>query len=784
MENLKKEELIEGEVYTINSSLHPHWLYKPNKIKHAGKGIWMAGAAYYTDMCNFSEDFKNLGKDVTFNIASDENKHWLNTSIQANKFIPKEEALKSFNKQPESKYIIGKWYKSNCSGDVYYSKIKNIDDSSIKCEQIAYGRYCDSTTFQINSNVCKNNILLDNLEEIQQYLSEGHIDKIVKSKNMFVKDDYIVLTKGPTDSSYKINFCYKQRGDCSYLLTYLDSRNSDTNGWSVYDFNKTKELGGIKIDWRYATKEEIAEYDKLGKPYDVTTLNKSTELTSLPEKWCIKGSQELKNIGFSKWKGSNKYAGDAKGQYYYFDGRKIIDYGESKNGYPEITLEQFKKWVLKDTVEELKSLVGRYVKILKDSTEYGGHKYLRLRSGLNTGADKGNYLTYELSSYVINIPFRLSRNELEIMPEGFTPDKVETMKTKEPKFKKGDKVKVCNKEQDAQGIGFKYDGGRKERISGVAGDLFEITEYHYDGGIYYTFKKGSSNFIHEDCLSLVESVIEDTWIPRIGNWITIENSSKLENGCTGCPSGTWQVVDQVNNAGLASLRSGTFNISIEDKRIWRISTQGCRKALPHEIPSESKLYIEPTEIDYTKWSKEDLLEEAKRRYPVGTICCPVHLSNKGNQFEISGGYKWDHKDGYIYVDVTNKDWYTPIIYNHYTNKWSEIISKPSTYTDTTSKSTGGQIYREYSSPDYIGKTIIKDIPPAFRDLSKPTRGWWEAFVDSCSLFPELVSMSGEESDPLLNSKLNQIKIVNREVLNPITPILIERKETKIKTLVL
>lgn len=93
---------------------------------------------------------------------------------------------------------------------------------------------------------------------------------------MFKKDDYIVLLKyddvKTTSKNFLINHCYKQRQDYSYLSPYLDSRGSCFNGWSLYDFEKNRHL------WRYATKQESAEYERLGKPYDVSTLKPKFEV--------------------------------------------------------------------------------------------------------------------------------------------------------------------------------------------------------------------------------------------------------------------------------------------------------------------------------------------------------------------------------------------------------------------------------------------------------------------------------------------------------------------------
>lgn len=102
-------------------------------------------------------------------------------------------------------------------------------------------------------------------------------------KTQFNKDDYIVLLKNEYNynnepprprlagsEKFPLNFCYKQRVTFSYLTPYLDNKSSNTNAWSIHDFHKTHGY-----DWRYATIDEIMEYDRLNKPFDTIQFNNS-----------------------------------------------------------------------------------------------------------------------------------------------------------------------------------------------------------------------------------------------------------------------------------------------------------------------------------------------------------------------------------------------------------------------------------------------------------------------------------------------------------------------------
>ena len=116
-------------------------------------------------------------------------------------------------------------------------------------------------------------------------------------KNMFVKGDYIVCLDTPEkDSSYPKNYVFKQRENGSYLLSELDATGHRENGWGCINFTK-KDIS-INYDWRYATKEEIAEYDRLGKPYNVTDLIKAPLF--------ISGIDPIETISFPKFAKGDK----------------------------------------------------------------------------------------------------------------------------------------------------------------------------------------------------------------------------------------------------------------------------------------------------------------------------------------------------------------------------------------------------------------------------------------------------------------------------------------------
>jgi hypothetical protein len=91
---------------------------------------------------------------------------------------------------------------------------------------------------------------------------------------MFKKGDYIVTLK-VTEQYYNCarnNFCFKIRETKNCIYPEVDMEGNTDNGHVIMSFDKRSSLK----DWRYATTQEIAEYDRIGKPYDVTTITIKT----------------------------------------------------------------------------------------------------------------------------------------------------------------------------------------------------------------------------------------------------------------------------------------------------------------------------------------------------------------------------------------------------------------------------------------------------------------------------------------------------------------------------
>ena len=213
-------------------------------------------------------------------------------------FLPDGHPDKVKNFKPE----VGKWYSFNWdySGKdhIVIAKIKKVEEDYFAVSWRSYSwldkSYSDSDAYRFKDI---SNIKELSIKEIQPYLPIGHPDKITSIK--FKKGEYIVLisdgqsTSGTTlvqSDQFIKNHCYKVRENNTFLRPELDSCGSTANGWECILYNPNKFHKNR--NWRYATQEEIDEYERRGKPYDVTELNKQ----SFPDEGSIEIEYIPKNL--------------------------------------------------------------------------------------------------------------------------------------------------------------------------------------------------------------------------------------------------------------------------------------------------------------------------------------------------------------------------------------------------------------------------------------------------------------------------------------------------------
>ena len=257
------------------------------------------------------------------------------------------------------KFEIGKWYKwyQKNHGKYHFGKVERINTETdtvvmlpwiIGCTDYNYSGYFDLSKAEQIQEI--------SVEEVQEFLPKKHSDKI--SSDEFKKGEYIVITD-KFDSWVKdfiSNYIYKQRKDSTYLQPEYDSSNSRSNGWIKYTRNNSH-------NWRYATQEEIDEYERRGKPYDVTELQKKELFMKEIQEECKK-KYPIGCTYISTDKRTNILKDDL---YTYCIIRKTI-WGHSGGGY----LYENGKWA------ELVSLPEENITEIPDYVEcvnYFGDKY-------------------------------------------------------------------------------------------------------------------------------------------------------------------------------------------------------------------------------------------------------------------------------------------------------------------------------------------------------------------------------------------------------------------------
>jgi hypothetical protein len=171
---------------------------------------------------------------------------------------------------------------------------------------------------------------------------------------MYKGGEYIVClpepNKNPNDdkviggSGFNANYCYRISSITNYTKDNFQVLWNGNNGQGIYDNSV-----------RYATFEEIEEYERINKPFDTSTMNRFI----LPENWHILVTEENAE-DVLKWRFESSYSYKDKADY----SDNLVGIAEEDNCYHkghnpkteiigdtydfgiEITYQQFKKYVL------------------------------------------------------------------------------------------------------------------------------------------------------------------------------------------------------------------------------------------------------------------------------------------------------------------------------------------------------------------------------------------------------------------------------------------------------
>ena len=286
-------EFIPGKWYKVELS---------NKFNHYIKVDSVTEDEIILDCEGYVANLNKWDKGTSINLKTVTKYELLTYLSEIQKYLPDGHP----DKVTKQKFEIGKWYKwyQKNHGNYHYGKVKEINIMTDMIVMTPWIIQCDdykhSGTFDLSK---AEQIQEISVEDIQEFLPEEHVDKFCETcngegvtmigklypsghtevtdtcpdcngtgfrqPNKFKKGEYIVITDkfDSWTKDFVSNHIYKQRKDSTYLQPEYDSLNSITNGWAKYTRNNTH-------NWRYATQEEIDEYERRGKPYDVTELQK------------------------------------------------------------------------------------------------------------------------------------------------------------------------------------------------------------------------------------------------------------------------------------------------------------------------------------------------------------------------------------------------------------------------------------------------------------------------------------------------------------------------------
>ena len=162
----------------------------------------------------------------------------------------------------------------------------------------------------------------------------------------FKKGDYVVLIKGNTSSSFDLNCCYKLREDFEGSLSKSTNYfRAEKDNVGVSNGNGSRTLD----QFRLATAEEIAYYDKHDKPFDVTKMEETMTTDFKQGDWVIGWHIPCNDWRDKPWQvGKTEYIGISKNlaikPLYHTD----VDYGTNATDVRKLTEEEVLEWVKKE----------------------------------------------------------------------------------------------------------------------------------------------------------------------------------------------------------------------------------------------------------------------------------------------------------------------------------------------------------------------------------------------------------------------------------------------------
>jgi hypothetical protein len=318
---------------------------------------------------------------------------------------------------------------------------------------------------------------------------------------------------------------------------------------------------------------EIQQYLPEGHPDKFPV---SKELASLPEKWVVRNprSEESEKLyAYANVHGATPPY--TNGTLFHFPSHEgCTTRNQIAPGYTEITFNQFKKWVLKESSEV--SLVGRYLKAVEDYPQCTPLK-IGAYEKIVTKINDEQYKTEKGWTYTTN---NLTAFMWEVMPEGFTPPLIAPVSPL-PSSEIPEYVE-CLKDYPGQ-----FTKGRIYETSIKFGSVKFDDTGNSNAWSINCFKPSSKEAFearqNPQPSSVKPTTVEPEWIPQVGEWVKCIG----DLNCTSNHSSVgWEkdLVFKITRTETTLDKLIAFG-GKGGNGVW-VFESNLRKALPHEIPSE------------------------------------------------------------------------------------------------------------------------------------------------------------------------------------------------------
>jgi len=534
------------------------------------------------------------------------------------------------------------------------------------------------------------------LEEIQQYLPEGHVDLIVKpviEDTIPQKGSYIEFIVDYTSGNCELGVIYKVQ----YIMSTFEDIHGGNNhccshgDWKNYYKVSTQEAFEAQAKPVNVIPEYVEcikgnggkSYNTVGTVYKVDSYDKATQCIVINGKIIASINFENPISGnTTDYKISTKAAYDA---YYAYD-------------------EQLKRFIAAPVVEEWS--VGTYVVFLKD---YGGHPKGTVDTIENKGTD---IISCSLRFEGGTIPCNQYRDSLK-----WFATKVEA-----EEFAKT--ITGIKPKEEKMLVFGKYE------IGTIVVSLEDVINCRKNGDIYKVFLKSSSN-------NLVYTEKGYTSYSKPSQWraATTDEIEAYKNGITNINQIKIKTNEEdltgrylkalVNKPNRAKVDIGRYVLITENNNkiqdiygawVYRNSDIGTLwELMPVGFsPNTSKTM-----------NKEKLLAEAKRRYPVGCEFRPAHVNNEDIHTVLSHDLE-NPSEFPKHLSFKSKKGEYGWVSNVYSNgKWAEIISMPEVKDDYKLTSDGIVCAPESDYVMGVDSCLLLLAKEAYsRSFNTNTIGYW------------------------------------------------------------